>query len=289
MTIYEQIQDSIDYIEENLQETLSCSEAAKKANMSLRNFYNYFWAITGLSYGEYLRKRRLSLALELLKDTDTKVLDVALDCGYGSHESFSRAFRKEFKTTPTSLRKYRLPLHGLGQLNIIKERYMNVIVKELSKMTVVSYTGFSPDPEMKAQDRIGAWANKNGYGELYGPESLRPYRNFGHDTDSNGRGYTSGGDSKNYGYRVLMSITEEPNELDDDLSLETFDPGKYLVTGVEGNLEEGFDFIPKGWDRLIEMANQKGHRIKEYGRRFEEKLEPQRAGNTRLDLYIEIE
>ena len=53
MTIYEQIQKNIDYLEENLSSQVSCDDAAEVAGMSVRSFYNYFWMITGFSYKQH--------------------------------------------------------------------------------------------------------------------------------------------------------------------------------------------------------------------------------------------
>jgi AraC-like DNA-binding protein len=41
--------------------------------------------------------------LLLLQGTESKVIEIALDSGYGSHEAFSRAFRNEFGVSPTQI------------------------------------------------------------------------------------------------------------------------------------------------------------------------------------------
>jgi AraC family transcriptional regulator len=101
---------------------------AAQAYMSLRSFYNYFWAITGFTYKEYLVKRRLASCLAAIVDGSEKIVDIALRSGYGSHEAFSRAFKKEFGLTPIRFRECRPALAGLGKIELIKEMYMGVIV-----------------------------------------------------------------------------------------------------------------------------------------------------------------
>lgn len=49
--------------------------------------------IGGITLTEYLRKRKMSLAVVDLKDENAKVIDVALKYGYDSPTSFSRAFQ----------------------------------------------------------------------------------------------------------------------------------------------------------------------------------------------------
>ncbi len=290
MTIYEHIQKSVDYIENNLDSCLSYSEAAIEAGMSVRSFYSMFWAVTGFTYKNYVRKRRLCESMKKLSDTKKSILEIALISEYESHESYTRAFKKEFKMTPSQYRKSRHSVEGLSPIILYRELYMGVIVKKIPEMRVLSYTGFSPEPEDKAHTRIGKWAKENGYGDLWGNKSNKPTRNFGHDTDEKGKGYGCE-NHDNYGYKVMMTISESDHLSpdDSDLTIEMIPSGKFLITGIEGNLEEGFDFIPEGWGKLGKMAREKGYTIKKGGRVFEEKLEPLKPENLRLDLYVEIE
>jgi AraC-like DNA-binding protein len=173
MTVYEQVQNAIDFVEEHLCEYLSCNKVAEQANMSLRSFYNYFWAISGYRYGEYLRKRRLSEGLFLLKQTDDNIIHIAFRSGYESHEAFSRAFRAEFGLSLIRFRKSRQKLKGLKRIRVIEEMHMGIIIKDLLEIKVVSYIGFSPEPETKAHNRIWKWAKDHGYGDLNGSRSRR--------------------------------------------------------------------------------------------------------------------
>lgn len=289
MTVYEQVQNAIDFIEKNLCGNLSCDKVAKQANMSLSSFYNYFWAISGYRYGEYLRKRRLSEALFLLRKTEDNIIHIAIQLGYESHEAFSRAFSAEFGLSPIRFRKSRQNLNGLEKIRVMEEMHMGIMVKELPEMKVVSYIGFSPEPETKAHDRIWKWAKGNGYGDLYGNGNAKSYRIFGHDTDENGHGYSHKGSMNNYGYKVLMSVAEDVEGTDNDLTVETFRAGAFVITGVEGNVKDDWSFIPKGWKKLHKMIEEKGYRKKKNGRCFEEKLEPSEPHLLRLDLYMEIE
>ena len=289
MTVYEQIQNAIDYIESNLFKQLTCDEVAKNANMSLRSFYNYFWAISGYRYKEYVKKRRLSEALLQLQVTEDKIIKIALQIGYESHEAFSRAFSNEFGLSPIRFRNSRQNLKRIEKIKIIEEMYMGIIVKEIPEMKMVSYIGFSPEPENKASTRIQQWANKNGYGELFGDEKIIPYRSFGHDTDENGKGYCNNGNIHNYGYKVMINVDDDVKRIDEDLNMEIFHQGKFVVTGVEGDILKGGHFIGEGWRKLKQMVKEKGYKIKCNGRWLEEKLEPSIPNLLRLDLYIEIE
>ncbi len=52
MTIYEQMQSAVKYIEENLFSVIRVHAIARHVHMSTRSFYNYFWAVCGYTCKE---------------------------------------------------------------------------------------------------------------------------------------------------------------------------------------------------------------------------------------------
>ena len=88
------IQQAIDYIEDHITEEIDYEEAAKRAYSSSFHFQRVFGIMCGFTLGEYIRRRRLTLAGNELLMKDIKVIDVALKYGYETPESFSRAFQK---------------------------------------------------------------------------------------------------------------------------------------------------------------------------------------------------
>jgi AraC family transcriptional regulator len=48
--------------------------------------------LAGEAVAEYVKKRRLDAAADLLAHTDRRIIDIAVECGFGSQEAFSRAF-----------------------------------------------------------------------------------------------------------------------------------------------------------------------------------------------------
>ncbi len=98
---------SVDYIEENLKESLCLKEIAEKAFLSEFYFHRLFHLLIGDSPGEYIKKRRLYEAALVLKEQEAKVIDVALDYGYQSPEAFSRAFSKLFGFSPVEMKQNR--------------------------------------------------------------------------------------------------------------------------------------------------------------------------------------
>ena len=99
------IQNALAYIEENLTEGLEIRDIAKQAFLSSFYFQRIFGAMCGISVGEYIRCRRLTLAGEELASSDSKIIDIAAKYGYDSPDSFNRAFQRFHGISPSSARK----------------------------------------------------------------------------------------------------------------------------------------------------------------------------------------
>ena len=95
------IQRAIDYVEANITEDIDFEEAARQAYSSSFHFQRVFGILCGLSLGDYIRMRRLSLAGEELSKGNAKIIDIALKYGYDTPESFSRAFTRFHGITPS--------------------------------------------------------------------------------------------------------------------------------------------------------------------------------------------
>ena len=66
----EGFQDSIDYIEQNLTEELDIEKIATKAALSSFYYQRIFGAMCGMTVGEYIRARRMTLAAQELAGSD---------------------------------------------------------------------------------------------------------------------------------------------------------------------------------------------------------------------------
>lgn len=84
---------AMDYIEKNLTEEIDYSTVSKIALCSEYHFKRMFSYLAGLSLSEYIRKRRMTLAAADLRESDLRILDVAVKYGYHSADAFSRAFQ----------------------------------------------------------------------------------------------------------------------------------------------------------------------------------------------------
>ena len=102
----ELITKAIQYInKEKKNSDISIEDVAANAGFSTDYFNRLFLAHTGFNVMEYVLFTRLKSAALDLRMSEKSILEIALDCGYTSHESFSRAFKKQYGITPSEYRK----------------------------------------------------------------------------------------------------------------------------------------------------------------------------------------
>ena len=93
------------HIQTHLDADLSLEQMAALAALSPYHFHRLFRATVGETLKQYSQRLRLERAAFDLKICQSAILDVALNAGYRSHETFSRAFRRQFGMTPLSYRQ----------------------------------------------------------------------------------------------------------------------------------------------------------------------------------------
>jgi AraC family transcriptional regulator len=91
---------------------LSLTTLAHEAGLSASHFLRVFDQVTGLTPHQYVMRARLRTAAVRLTLEPHRILDIALDCGFGDVSNFNRAFRREFGLSPSAYRKSRDTLRG---------------------------------------------------------------------------------------------------------------------------------------------------------------------------------
>lgn len=119
------VQRMQDYIEEHITDFISLHMLADEARYSPWHSTRIFKELTGKSPFEYIRALRLSRAALRLRDQDTRVIDVAFDFVFDSHEGFTRAFTRQFGLAPRDYSKSTLPLK-LFMPNPIRDYYLTL-------------------------------------------------------------------------------------------------------------------------------------------------------------------
>jgi AraC family transcriptional regulator len=173
------------HIQTHLAGDLSLDRLASVANLSPHHFHRQFRELIGETTKQYTQRLRLEKAAYQLKTWDAPILDIALDAGYHSHETFSRAFRRQFDTTPKSYRQREHIAQWLGQppansLNHFQEAYQlsKTAFHKIQSITVAFIRHLGPyvEADMTAFDRLIGWAQQKG---LYTGDNL--LIGIGHD------------------------------------------------------------------------------------------------------------
>ena len=94
----------IEYLENNLSETVYIDKLSDMACMSKRNFMRIFKGAVGLSPIQYLRQVRLQRASKMLRESSEQIGVVAMQCGFSDSNYFIKCFRQAFGTTPYRFR-----------------------------------------------------------------------------------------------------------------------------------------------------------------------------------------
>ena len=112
------IGDAVQYMEAHITEPITVADIARAVHVSPFYFQKGFAMLCGFTVAEYIRNRRLALAGTALASTDKTVLEIALDCGYDSPDSFTKAFTRFHGVTPASVRSGGVLLKTFAPLKI---------------------------------------------------------------------------------------------------------------------------------------------------------------------------
>ena len=148
MNVLENLNAAMNYIEENLDGEIDVRQLAQIACCSEYHFRRMFSFLSNMSLGEYIRNRRLSIAASMLKKTDIKIIDIAIQFGYESADAFTKAFQAMHGATPTQLRKSGIPIKSFlpitFQLSIRGGYKMDYRIIEKEAFSLVGVSGKIP-------------------------------------------------------------------------------------------------------------------------------------------------
>lgn len=153
------VQELQEWIESNLQEPITLKQLSDVAGYSPWHTSRVFKEATGKNPFEYIRGLRLTAAALQLRDQRCKVLDVALDYVFDSHEGFTRAFSKQFGLTPKQYQS-RTPPIGLFRPYHVLESYLALHRggKHMTKNTQAIFVQIIERPQRKLLLRRGVKA-----------------------------------------------------------------------------------------------------------------------------------
>jgi AraC family transcriptional regulator len=91
-------------VEEKMEEDLTLDDLASSVGLSTTHFSQMFRRSTGQSPHQYVLRHRIERAKEMLHAAETRVLDVAVACGFKTQQHFARVFRGMCGASPTEYR-----------------------------------------------------------------------------------------------------------------------------------------------------------------------------------------
>ena len=112
------ISEAVDYIESHISDEITADDVANSVCISTFYFQKGFSMLCGYTIMEYIRNRRLALAGVALADSEAKVIDVAMQYGYDSPDSFTKAFTRFHGITPSQVRKDKTMIKSFAPLKL---------------------------------------------------------------------------------------------------------------------------------------------------------------------------
>ncbi|WP_312370371.1 helix-turn-helix transcriptional regulator [Lachnoclostridium sp.] len=231
----ESIQKIIDYLEEHLCENPSLLEMSNQIGYSPYYCSTRFHEIVGMTIKSYVAGRRLAKATIEIRDTDHRILDIAITYGYSSQEALTRAFVHAYGCTPAAYRKKPRPL----KLSIRQEVLPPYQVKK-GEDTMNETCLTNPNVRMEfipAHKYVGIWdENANGYGDFWRnhdcDEITGIVESMSHVSDPVVAAHTAGWFLKNgkrgyfYGFGVPLDYE---GEIPEGFSIKQFPESYYYV------------------------------------------------------------
>lgn len=101
----EVVRNIIAYLDENYRDKISLEDVAEVAGYHPNYTSEIFSKTLGISFTEYLLRKRLSGATKDLKQSEKKIAEIALDHGFPNVRSFNTAFRENFGRSPSEYRQ----------------------------------------------------------------------------------------------------------------------------------------------------------------------------------------
>lgn len=240
---------AVQYIEEHLYEGIGLKDVSDETGYSYYHMTRLFSSALGESVGHYINRRRLTNAAEALIHSDRRIIDIAIDSGFGSAEAFSRAFKSVFGSSPLEYRK--------AGLSLVLNAKKQLLPEDVTHITNnISHTPFIVELE---ETRIaGIWGTtslfENQLPQLWG-QFIQQYKSL---YDSSDIGYcicetqqTTYAKDGDVSFSVMVGIpADEPDHLPHPLIPKTLSAGKYAVfihRGTLANLPKTYQYIFGTW------------------------------------------
>lgn len=131
------IQRVINSIEDSIKtgesDDITLRNLSKEISYSPFHTTRQFKDLTGILLRDYLRLRKLAYSVLDLRDSNLRILDIAVKYGFSSQEAYARAFKKAYFITPDAYRKNPVPLLLRNKANIFDPYYLGIGENNMDK------------------------------------------------------------------------------------------------------------------------------------------------------------
>lgn len=165
----ETVQKMIDWLEENITESPALLKMSKQIGYSPYYCSVQFHRICGITIKNYIAGRRLALSAVELRDTDNRIIDIAIKYGFSSQEALTRAFRKLFGCTPAAYRRNPVPVTlPVHKIVFFPEHYKSLYGGGNTMTDTVLTEARIRTEFIPAHKYIGIWDDRvKGYGDFW--------------------------------------------------------------------------------------------------------------------------
>lgn len=272
------------FIEDHLDDDFDLTEASAIACYSHYHFLRTFLSLTGLTVGAYVRRRRLTKAADTLVSTNGRIIDIALEAGFESQATFSRAFKSMFLKTPAAFRREGTLSPFRGQA-VITEAYINhlkigaVTMKpkliHKNRFVVIGMGQDAPagsnmsdlwDKFLPQKHKIGRVCGKEAYGICYAAKEKDAYPDDFH-------------------YTAALPVRDDASipEGMEKIVIESHEYAVFTHRGSVSDISKTNDYIWKTWlpQSGYEPANSPDFEL------YDERFNADDA-NSEFDIYVPI-
>ncbi len=260
------INKALSFIDDHLTEDLNLENVSKVAHLSSFHFHRLFKTITKEPLGAYIKRKRIEkAAIILMTKRDISISRLALQYGFNSPSSFTRAFKKFYGLSPTQFRKSNPGKYSkISQVESKKRQAPTIFdnylcnidhhknwikmnakteVKEIEQLDVAFITHIGQQGLGMAFDQLMKWARPKGLLDQKDFKMATIYHDSFKVTDPN---------------KVRMSaclILDQPVETKAPVETTIIEKGKCIV----GSFEIGVSEFPKSWTSLFVWMNEQGY------------------------------
>lgn len=241
MNIIKLFNDTVNYIETVLDGEIDEKKISSLSGYSYPMFSRLFSMLTEITLSEYIRSRRMTEAAIDLRDTDEKIIDIAMKYGYESPDAFGAAFKKFHGFTPSEVKEgkpFKLVSKIQLALSVKGGRSMDIKIEKKQAFKVAGYN----------EQDINSSLCPNVWDKLYEKYSHEELAGLGkgesvgvcHDVESP--------DRINYMAGYITTDVEKAKDM--GLEVLEVDEAEYAVVELTGKVPE---CIHAGWKYLMEV------------------------------------